>query len=128
VFIFVAFSLGCMNLSFGGRHEYASTSSDSELAQKGVAPVRSGDDVCVYYPTPFQSPPNLQFTDNATRDGVTITEQAADHFRVKNLTSYGVNIPWEARGVKAVPVVPVVPVAVVGSPTPQVTGTATHGP
>jgi hypothetical protein len=95
---FVLFSLGCMSFTFGGRHEIAG-SGDGEFSQKGNAFVRVGDEVCVYYPTPYQSPPNLELGD-AGKHNLRITDQAADHFRVQNLNSMGVNVAWEARGVK----------------------------
>ena len=111
-FVFLMFCLGCMNLNFGGKSEVVGT-QDSEITQKGKAFVRGGDDVCVYYPTPFQYPPNLELVDQASKQSVQITDQRADHFRVKNTGTSGLNLSWEARGVKVAP--NSVPVAVSGA-------------
>src|SRR5258708_11810469 len=87
--VFLAFCVGCMNFSFGGKSDVVAT-QDSDIAQKGKAFVRPGDEVCVYYPTPFQSPPNLEFADPASKQSVQVTEQRADHFRAKNMGPSGV--------------------------------------
>jgi hypothetical protein len=98
--VFLAFCLGCMNFSFGGKSDVVAA-ADAEIAQKGKTFVRPGEEICVYYPAPFQSPPNLELVNNAYI--VQITEQRADHFRVKNMGQAGVNLSWEARGVKVAP-------------------------
>ena len=98
---FVGFSLGCMNLSFGGRHEYVSPSSEtiSDGVQRGKAFAPYATDVTVYYPQPYASPPNLEFEDDA-KTQLVIVDQKADYFRVKN-THLGREFSWKARGVLA---------------------------
>jgi len=110
---FVAFSLGCMNLSFGGRTEVLPPAVkeqevSAEGIQRGKAFAGYAQEVCVYYPVPYVSPPNLEFEDQDSRRQVQIVDQKADHFRIKN-THLAVEIPWKARGVLATNVRPSVP-------------------
>lgn len=100
---FIGFSLGCMNLSFGGRHEYVSSPKDGESVtdglQRGKAYAGYAQELSVYYPIAYVSPPNLEFEDDA-KSQLVIVDQKPDHFRVKN-THVGVEFTWKARGVLA---------------------------
>jgi hypothetical protein len=113
VIAFLAFCVGCMSLNFGGKSDVVAA-SDAEVAQKGKAFIRPGDEICIYYPTPFQSPPNLELVDPTAKHVLQITEQRADSFRARNMGQFGVSLAWEARGVKVAP--NVVPAAATSSP------------
>jgi hypothetical protein len=100
--LFVAFSLACMNLSFGGKTEVAAPASDgSEGLQRGKAFVPPGGEICVYYPVPYLSPPNLEFEDSEGKRRIQIVEQRPDYVRLKNTSPFGVDLPWKARGVQS---------------------------
>ncbi len=96
---FVAFSIGCMNLTFGGRHEIASP-KEAEVAAEGLQRGKSyapyAQEVTVYYPVPYASPPNLEFEDDAKRQFI-VMEQRPDCFKIKN-TQVGAEFTWKARG------------------------------
>jgi hypothetical protein len=97
--IFIGFSLGCMNLSFGGRTEVVTKESDSiaDGVQRGKAYADYGQEVVIYYPIPYASPPNLEIENDGKRY-LHIVEQKPDCFKVKN-NHVGVEIAWKARGV-----------------------------
>jgi hypothetical protein len=98
--VFVAFSLGCMSLSFGGRTEVVTpeSSANSEGLQRGEAFVPPHQDLCVYYPVAYVSPPNLEFESPDSKRLLQIVEQKGDCFRIVNNTSFGVDCAWKARG------------------------------
>jgi hypothetical protein len=113
-FAWLAIILGCMSLSIGER----TTLPDDRLAytQEGSVRVEIGQELDVYYPVPYASPPNLEFKGPGS---YTIVDQQADHFRVRakvESNSIGwVACDWTARGVRAVlppPPVPAVSAAV----------------
>jgi hypothetical protein len=121
-FAWLAIILGCMSLSIGER----TTLPDDRLAytQEGSVRVEIGQELDVYYPVPYASPPNLEFKG---LDSYTILDQQADHFRVRakmeGNTGGWMACDWTARGVRAPlsppPVQPVsaaVPVEAVGKP------------
>jgi hypothetical protein len=97
--LFVGFSLGCMNLNFGGRHEVVSPTIVEEGVQRGKAYAPYAQDVRVYYPQPYATPPNLEFEDDG-KTQLIIMDQRADFFCVKN-TQIGRDFSWKARGVLA---------------------------
>jgi hypothetical protein len=72
-------SLGCLSLNFGGWSHKAD--DPSVLAQTGSVPIPKGQEVTVYYPKPYASPPNLELDD--TFHSYKIIEQKADCFRVR---------------------------------------------
>lgn len=99
--LFVGFSLGCMNLSFGGKTQVVSPTSQEtpgDGLQRGKVYVPQGQEVCVYYPVPYLSPPNLEFEDSDNKRHLQIVDQKPDHVRVKNTNSWPVEVPWKARG------------------------------
>jgi|SRR5947209_4148889 len=106
---FLTLGVGCMSFSFGGRTEVVSPHETSAIAdvtaeQKGHAQLASGDEITVYYPVPFASPPNLVIHDPAST--CRVVEQRADCFRIKNNASvapWRYDIGWTARGVKTLP-------------------------
>jgi hypothetical protein len=102
--LFVGFSLGCMNLSFGGRTQVVSPAahddpSTADGVQRGKGFVLPGQEVSVYYPVPYAQPPNLQFEETDKKGYLQIVDQKPDHFRVKNISGWNVDFPWKARGI-----------------------------
>jgi hypothetical protein len=100
-FAWLAIILGCMSLSIGER----TTLPDDRLAytQEGSAHIEIGQELDVYYPVPYASPPNLELKGLGS---YTIVDQQADHFRVRAKVE-GNTIGWEgfdwtARGVRVV--------------------------
>jgi|GEM_PF-3607814 len=93
-FAWLAIILGCMNLSIGER----TMLPDDHLAytQAGSVHVEIGQELDVYYPVPYASPPNLEFKGLGS---YTIVDQQADHFRVHNNGGL-LGFDWTARGVK----------------------------
>ena len=92
--VFVAICLGCM--SIGGRTEIVNR-DDRASSQTGKANVPGGQQLDVYYPVPYATPPNLEIADEFV-----IVEQKADHFRVKNTSTFSRTVNWTARGVPIV--------------------------
>jgi hypothetical protein len=97
----LAIILGCMSLSIGDR----TVLPDDRLsyAQEGSVRVEIGQELDVYYPVPYASPPNLEIKGPGS---YTIVDQQADHFRVRAKVE-GNTIGWEgfdwtARGVRVV--------------------------
>jgi len=113
--------LGCMSLSIGERHEVVA-SEDGISSQSGEVKVPGGQELDVYYPVPFASPPNLTVT--STWDDAVMVDQQADHFRVKNPGAFSERMRWEARGLKARPPAVVVPVPATSPATPSSPPTA----
>jgi hypothetical protein len=102
-----------MSLSIGGRTEIVSPDGITYL-QSGTVHVGPGHEETVYYPVPFQSPPNLAL-EEPWHDWQ-IVEQRPDCFRIKSLSSFSRDVRWTARGLRVVPA-PVPP----PFPPPQVT-------
>jgi hypothetical protein len=103
--------LGCMSISFGGRH-YAST--DGTIVQEGEVRLSPGAEQVIYYPAPYASIPNLELTSEA--DYMQIVEQHEDRFRVRNTDRhFRRKAQWKARGVRTHPL----PVPAAGTQTPQ---------
>ncbi len=99
--LFVGFSLGCMNLNFGGKNDVSSPTSQEDKSateglQRGKAFVPPGGEVCVYYPVPYLSPPNLEFEDSDSKRRIQIVEQRPDYVRLKNTSAVGFDLPWKA--------------------------------
>src|SRR5947209_430843 len=82
----IAIVTGCMSLQIGGRTSHHVTSEsigeDGVFTEQGVAHLKGSGDMDVYYPVPFQHPPNLELTDDSDR--CDIVEQKEDHFRLHN--------------------------------------------
>jgi hypothetical protein len=102
-------ALGCMSFSFGGRTEVVAPHPPSGTAdvageQKGNVQVAGGEEMTVYYPVPFATPPNLVIRDPAA--ACRVVEQRADCFRVRNTASVvagNYEVGWTARGVQVPP-------------------------
>lgn len=100
---FVVIITGCMSLSIGGRTNQVVSSSSTEdgvYQQEGTAHLKGGGDADVYYPVPYQRPPNLELTNDDHH--CEIVEQKEDHFRVHNGHAFHEDIHWKARGLRVV--------------------------
>jgi hypothetical protein len=64
----------------------------------GLAP---GQEIDVYYPAPFASPPNLETSPVDPFFGSVVVEQKADHFRIKSQSPFVREVTWQACGVVA---------------------------
>ena len=110
-------SMGCLSFSCGGRTINNPHDDPSVLSQTGSVTVVHGQELQVYYPVPYASPPNLELDDNLHR--YEIIDQKPDRFRIRNVSGLGnFEVRWTARGVRATPAIvpPVtVPVSVNGS-------------
>jgi hypothetical protein len=91
---------GCICLAFGGREQ---RDSEEPFTQNGKVMVQQGQELDVYYPVPYASPPNLQIDD--TLNVHVIVDQQADHFRLRNAgfakASAWPGVEWTARGMRA---------------------------
>lgn len=109
-------SMGCLNLQFGGKS--SPTEDPSVVPQTSSITIPKGQELTVYYPKPYASPPNLE-VDNSSPN-CKLIEQKADHFRVRNDGAAPLTMTWTARGVPGQPAgvgaQPAV-VAVPGTPT-----------
>ncbi|HEY7157155.1 MAG TPA: hypothetical protein VH575_24590, partial [Gemmataceae bacterium] len=79
--VIVLIILGCMSLSFGGLSIGCKTEPDGTVCQEGKVNLHQGQELDVYYPVPYTSPPNLELSGDA--DKCEIVEQKADHFRIR---------------------------------------------
>jgi hypothetical protein len=130
--LFVGFSLGCMSFSIGGRTQVVPPPADSTAredgVQRGKAFVPAGQEMTVYYPTPYTSTPNLEFEESDNKRNFQIVDQKPDHFRVKNLSPWSADVPWKARGIAvtaARATESAAPAPTASQPTPErVTGAA----
>jgi hypothetical protein len=105
--ILLAIVLGCMSFSFGGRTELVHD-EDGAYTQSGTLSLPGNHEQDVYYPVPYQSPPNLTLED--TWNACAITGQWPDHFRVSNARLFSCELTWKARGIKALDRTVLVPV------------------
>lgn len=97
--VFIGFSLGCMNLGLGGPTEVVTPMVVEKGVQRGKSFAPYAQEMTVYYPQPYVSPPNLEFEDEG-KSQLIIIDQKPDCFRVKN-THVGREFMWKARGVLA---------------------------
>jgi hypothetical protein len=100
VLSFLAISLGCMCLSFGERTEVIAPDGPY-TRQTGSLTVAPGQELAVYYPSPYPSPPNLVVDDRSHQ--CQIIEQRPDCFRVKNVSSTPQELTWTSRGLRGTP-------------------------
>jgi hypothetical protein len=106
--------LGCMSLNFGTRTEVIQH-DDVSYMQTGKVSVPGGQEIEVYYPIPYGSPPNLELCSDW--DHCVVVQQKADHFRVKNNRLLSTECKWTARGMRvAPPAPPGFPPPVIGPP------------
>jgi hypothetical protein len=126
--LLVALFIGCMNISFGGRTSHGSANDPDLCCQEGIVKLNPGEDRIVYYPIPYQSPPNLEIEAESFRsDSVSLLEQKEDHFRIvwkKEELVFprsSVQVTWKARGVRGVQPQGVSPLAPVESAPPPPT-------
>ena len=103
--VFIAFALGCMSIQLGGRNEVIQTDEVTGL-QTGRVDVPPGATQEIYYPVPYQSPPNL--TVETFWQDCLIVEQKADHFKLKNPSGMAREVTWKARGLKMATSQPIV--------------------
>ncbi len=92
------------------------TTTEDFSRQRGKVAVPPGEELDVYYPVPFASPPNLRT--ETTFSDCSVIEQKPDHFRIKNPNVFSRDLTWEARGVYSQAYAPVPGGAVVVVPTP----------
>jgi hypothetical protein len=97
---FLACSLACMSFTIGGKTENV-TPDEVGGRQHGKLQVAPGQEAVVYYPSPYMSPPNLEFDDANVTKTCQIVEQRPDGFRVRNTSVSTLDVGWQARGVKA---------------------------
>src|ERR1700677_3056545 len=73
--------------------------------ERGVVTLQPAQELDVFYPVPFVSPPNLQVESEFASQTFVVLEQKADHFRVRNESSFGfpIKLTWNARGVRQKP-------------------------
>ena len=117
VVLFVAFSLGCMSLSFGGRTEVIAP-GDSPYAQSGAVELPPYEEQIIYYPIPYQSPPNLTVLDSPRNHRpFRIVDQRGDGFRIKNETEGRLLVEWSAKGLRVM-AGSAAPLVVPADPTP----------
>lgn len=102
----LAFCLGCMSLNFGGKTEVVQ-SDDGTGSQCGKIQLAAYEELTVYYPVPYYSPPNLQLDTGC--EHFRITDQRADHFKVKNVNGLTREVSWKARGMKSLPPGTIIP-------------------
>jgi hypothetical protein len=94
--LFLAIALGCMSLGIGERNVVVSQ-NDSPGHQSGKITVNPSQEMNVYYPIPYQYPPNLQTENPGT---CVVVEQKTDHFRIKNTGIWAQDVTWQSRGVQ----------------------------
>ncbi|HEY7428396.1 MAG TPA: hypothetical protein VH682_29455 [Gemmataceae bacterium] len=107
--------LGCMSLSFGGLSIGCKTEPDGTVCQEGKVSMHQGQELDVYYPVPYTSPPNLVL--NGDADKCEIVEQKADHFRIRCKDPYDATPHWQARGLRCPPAA-ITPTVIVNPPVP----------
>ncbi len=73
--------------------------AEGSFPQEGTINVPARSEQTVYYPTPYVRTPNLQLNDY--KECVSIVEQGADHFRIKNISAASTNVRWTAKGAVA---------------------------
>jgi hypothetical protein len=123
--ILILIFLGCMSLSFGGLSIGCKTEPDGTICQEGKTSVHKGEELDVYYPVPYASPPNLVLCGSS--DDCEIIEQKADHFRIRCKGPFDRTPQWQARGLRcpppgATPTVVVTPPAPPAAPPPPTNG------
>lgn len=94
----IAIILGCMSISIGGRHVTTGSHEDGAFVQEGKVQVAAGHAQIVYYPVPYNCPPNLEI--DSCLHQCAVLEQRPDHFRVINNGAFNRTVGWTARGVK----------------------------
>ena len=97
---FLACSLACMSFTIGGKTENV-TPDEVGGRQHGKLQVAPGQESVVYYPSPYMSPPNLEFDDANVTKTCQIVEQRPDGFRVRNTSASTIDVGWQTRGMKA---------------------------
>jgi hypothetical protein len=103
--------LGCMSLSIGCK-----TEPDGTVCQEGKVSLHKGQELDVYYPAPYASPPNLELSGDC--DKCDIIEQKADHFRIRCNDPCDATPHWQARGLRCPPPGTTPPVIVTPSAPP----------
>jgi hypothetical protein len=98
----MAVVLGCMNICVD---RSIGTGDDALCKQTGTFAVKGGDELDVYYPAPYASPPNVTFKCMFNEYDFVPVGQYPDHFRVKNTGHFGGEVTWEAKGVRQAPAV-----------------------
>jgi hypothetical protein len=94
----LAILLGCMNICVD---RSLVLGLDGVCKQEGTVLVPGGEELDVYYPVPFSSPPNL--TTQSPPEAPSVIAQYPDHFRVKNTWAAAHTVEWVAKGVRGAP-------------------------
>jgi hypothetical protein len=120
VLLLIPIQTGCLCLSIGGGGCHAEAGEHGTFTQTGSVGVQKGQEIEVYYPVPFASPPNLQIDDMWNTH--VVIEQTATHFRIRNDTPIrqvfgGASVDWTARGIRDPATVPAIPAASVAPVT-----------
>jgi hypothetical protein len=93
---------------------------DGLCKQAGTFELKGGEEVDVFYPIPYGSPPNVTLNCVFHSYEFVLVGQFPDHFRVKNTGHFAGEVTWEAKGVRQAPPVviqPVIPGPVNEAPT-----------
>jgi hypothetical protein len=114
--LMLAIITGCMSLSMSIG---CKTGPDGTVCQEGKVSLEHDQELDVYYPVPYASPPNLEI--EGVSDGYEIIEQKADHFRIRcKVLVIGrdgrTHWNWKARGSKCSP--GAAPTVIVTPPAP----------
>jgi hypothetical protein len=88
--------LGCMSLQIGGKTVVSP--DESLLEQEGCLDINANEQT-VYYPIPYQCPPNLEIKADLTV--YTLVEQRADRFIIRFSGLRVQKAGWKAKGVRA---------------------------
>jgi hypothetical protein len=93
----VALVSGCMNICV----DRSWCVSDEALCkQNGSFTLKGGEELDVYYPLPYSSPPNVTVKATFHEDNFALIGQYPDHFRVKNTGHFGREMTWESKGLR----------------------------
>jgi hypothetical protein len=120
--LMLAIFMGCMSLSMSIG---CKTGPDGTTCQEGKVSLREGQELEVYYPVSYASPPNLEISGES--NDCEIIEQKADHFRIRYKGSFDATPHWKACGQKGPPPA-AAPTVIVTPPSPPPVPPPTNGP
>lgn len=108
--VLIAIIVGCMNICLD---RSVGVGADGLCKQTGSFTVKGGEEIDVYYPLPYGSPPNVTFNSVFKTYEIVLVSQYPDHFRVKNTGHFAGEVTWEAKGLRQQPPVVFQPVVTV---------------